>query len=143
MLLLIEIGERIGALATVGLVVGTGILGASVARHQGLSTLARLRADSAAGRLPTESIVEGVLILVAAAVLLTPGVLTDVAGFLCLIPACRRWIRRALLRRLGRAVRAGQVGMAVGFGGALDPLGHPPMKNVTPQRPGARDRDNP
>ena len=97
--LLIEIGQRVGTVGTIGLIMGTGIVGASLARQQGISTLARLRADLDAGRWPAEPIVDGVLILVAAAVLVTPGVLTDLAGFLCLVPACRRLLRRYLYQR--------------------------------------------
>ena len=67
--LLIEIGQRVGTVGTIGLIMGTGIVGASLARQQGISTLARLRADLDAGRWPAEQIVDGVLILVAAAVL--------------------------------------------------------------------------
>ena len=72
--LLIEIGQRVGTVGTIGLIMGTGIVGASLARQQGISTLARLRADLDTGRWPAEPIVDGVLILVAAAVLITPGV---------------------------------------------------------------------
>ena len=91
--LLIEIGQRVGTVGTIGLIMGTGIVGAALARQQGISTLARLRADLDAGRWPAEPIVDGVLILVAAAVLITPGVLTDLAGFLCLVPACRQLLK--------------------------------------------------
>ncbi len=127
LVLLIEIGQRVGTLATIGLIIGTGVVGASLARHQGLATLGRVRADLDKGRLPTESLVDGVLILVAAAVLLTPGVLTDVFGLLCLIPA---W-RRLLKRRFERAVRAGSVNVA-SFGGFSEEE-RAPMKNVTPR----------
>ena len=107
LVLLIEIGQRIGTLATVALIIGTGIVGASMARQQGLSTLARLRKDLDEGRLPAEAIIDGVLILVAAAVLMTPGVVTDLFGFFCLIPACRRLLMRHLKRRFEGAVRDG------------------------------------
>ena len=136
LLLLIEIGQRVGTLATIGLIMGTGIVGASLARQQGISTLARLRKDLDDGRLPAEPIVDGVLILVAAAVLITPGVLTDLVGFLCLVPACRRLLRRYLKRRFERAVREGTVGVTVAFDGAGETSSRrPPMKNVTPRRP--------
>jgi UPF0716 protein FxsA len=146
LMLLIEIGQRIGTLATIGLIMGTGIVGASLARQQGMSTFARLRTDLADGRLPTEPIVDGVLILVAGAVLITPGVLTDLFGFLLLVPACRRLLKRSLKRRFERAVRNGAVGVAVGFDGAGGSSQWPPMKNVTPrgsvesrERPKTRD----
>jgi UPF0716 protein FxsA len=134
--LLIEIGQRVGTLTTVGIIMATGIVGASLARQQGMNTLARLRADLAANRLPTDPIVDGVLILVAAAVLITPGLLTDLAGFLCLVPAFRRLVKRYLKRTFVRAVREGTVGVSAAFDGAGDSSRRPPMKNVTPRGPG-------
>jgi len=135
LVLLIEIGQRVGTLATIGLIMGTGIVGASLARQQGISTLARLRKDLDDRRLPAEPIVDGVLILVAAAVLITPGVLTDLVGFLFLVPAFRRLLKRYLKRRFERAGREGTVGVTVAFDSAGDPSRRPPMKNVTPRRP--------
>ena len=140
LVLLIEIGERIGPLATIGLVIGTGIVGASLARQQGLNTLGRLRRDLDAGGLPAVPIVEGVLILVAAAVLITPGVLTDLFGFFCLIPALRRLLARSLIRRFTRAVRQGTVDVTMDFGQQENAPGRPPIKNVTPSRPDDPDR---
>ncbi len=133
--LLIEIGRRVGTLTTVGIIMATGVVGASLARQQGMSTLARLRADLAASRFPADPIVDGVLILVAAAVLITPGLLTDLAGFLCLVPAFRRLVKRSLKRAFERAVREGTVGVTAAFDGAGDSARRPPMKNVTPRRP--------
>lgn len=100
--LLIWVGGKIGLAATIALVVVTGILGASLARWQGLATLARFRRRLAAGELPHEDLIDGVLILVAGAVLLTPGLITDATGFLLLVPAVRRVLRVEILRRLER-----------------------------------------
>ena len=111
---------------------GTGIVGASLARQQGISTLARLRADLDAGRWPAEPIVDGLLILVAAAVLITPGVLTDLAGFLCLVPACRRLLRRYLHQRFEGTMRRGGAGVRGAFLSAGEPSRRSRMKNVTP-----------
>ncbi len=133
---LIEIGQRVGTLTTVGIIIATGVVGASLARQQGMSTLARLRADLAAGRLPADPIVDGVLILLAAAVLITPGVLTDLVGSLFLVPAFRRLVKRYLKRTFERAVREGTVGVTAAFDGAGDSSRRPPMRNVTPRRPG-------
>ena len=116
---------------------GTGFVGASLARQQGISTLARLRKDLDAGRLPAEAIIDGVMILVAAAVLITPGVLTDLFGFLCLVPAFRRPLKRYAKRRFERAVREGTVHVNAAAAGAGDRAQRPPMKNVTPPRPGS------
>lgn len=102
LVLLVELGRVAGLVPTVVLVVVTGILGATLARREGLRTLARFRAAVAAGRMPHQEIVEGLLVLIAGAVLLTPGLLTDLAGFLLLVPP----IRAAVGRRLSRSVRA-------------------------------------
>ena len=138
--LLIELGQRIGTLTTLALIIVTGTVGASLARQQGLATLARLRADLAAGHTPAEPLMDGGLILVAAAVLITPGVLTDVVGFLFLIPACRQLIKRSLRDRFDRAVRQGTVGVRFNVDEMGNRSGRPPMKNVTP--PGSPDRDS-
>ncbi len=105
LVLLIEIGSRIGSVATVGLIVATGLVGAALARHQGLRVLAHLRTDISEGRLPASPLLDGVIILVAGALLVTPGVLTDVVGLLCLIPGFRALIKAGLQRRFERALR--------------------------------------
>lgn len=115
--LLIQIGQRIGTLATLALIVFTGLLGAYLARRQGLAVARQVRAEMADGRIPAGPVVDGVLILVAAAVLMTPGVLTDLFGFFCLVPACRGWLKGHLRKRLERAVRRGDLGVSVDLGG--------------------------
>ena len=75
--LLIEIGQRVGTLATLALIVASGVLGAALARTQGLQVLANVRTRINAGELPADSLLDGLLILIASALLVTPGVLTD------------------------------------------------------------------
>ena len=87
---LILVGDWIGALPTVLLVILTAAMGATLARHQGLATLQRLQAMLARGELPAVELFEGVILLVGALLLLTPGFITDFAGFICLFPAARR-----------------------------------------------------
>lgn len=94
--LLLKLGKEIGALTTLGVIVVTGALGAGLTRRQGISTLANIRAGLQQGRIPTNDIVEGALILVAGLVLLTPGFLTDTVGFLLLVPPIRRLVRARL-----------------------------------------------
>jgi UPF0716 protein FxsA len=113
--LLIELGQHIGTLPTLALIAGTGALGASLARLQGLSVLRQMQRELAAGRLPAGSIVDGVIVLLAGALLITPGILTDTLGFLCLVPAFRRMLKRALWRRLARAVRKRQANVTLDF----------------------------
>ena len=82
------------------LVVATGVLGASLARWQGRGVWYRFLEALRAGRLPTDEMIEGGLVLFAAGLLLTPGVLTDMAGLSLLIP----WTRRIYRERLKRAM---------------------------------------
>ncbi len=111
--LLIEVGRHIGTLATLALIAGTGALGAFLARLQGLGILRQMQSELAAGRLPASSIVDGVIILLAAVVLITPGILTDAVGFLCLVPAFRRVLKRTLWQRLRRAVQEGRANVTM------------------------------
>ncbi len=106
--LLVWLVGVIDFLPTIGLVVITGVLGATLTRHQGIRTLARFRESLAEGRLPHREMMDGILILMAGAVLITPGVLTDAAGFLLLVPPVRRKVVQWLSRRLqGRVVAVG------------------------------------
>ena len=100
LLLLLEVGKRLGLAATVVLVIGTGVLGAALTRHQGLRVVAQLRQQMQQGVPPAATMIEGLLILVAGAVLLTPGLLTDLCGFALLVPAIRHRIRERLQRAL-------------------------------------------
>lgn len=100
--ILVWVGRRVGLAPTVALVVLTGIAGAALARRQGLATLGRFRAALDAGRLPHHELVDGVLILVAGAMLLAPGLLTDLAGLLFLVPPVRRLVRERAMAAIGR-----------------------------------------
>ena len=91
--LLIEIGSMFGALTAVTLVILTGFLGAFLARMQGLQTLYRIQESLREGRMPSGELLDALLIIIAGLVLLTPGFLTDSAGFLLLIPATRNSIK--------------------------------------------------
>ena len=107
--LLIEIGRIIGTLSTLTVIVCTGILGAFLARRQGIGVLYQIRTEIANGRLPASQLADGIIILLAGAVLITPGVLTDAFGFLCLIPASRKTIKKMLWRWLESAIHDGRI----------------------------------
>jgi UPF0716 protein FxsA len=136
MLLLIEIGRHIGTLPTLGLIVLTGVVGASLARWQGLSVLRQIQAETSAGQITAGPLIDGLLILIAGAVLMTPGVLTDIFGFLCLIPGVRKLLKRELKRRFEGAVTRGDVKVSVASTG-YGPRG--PMRDVTPRSPAGED----
>ncbi|MFB6161996.1 MAG: FxsA family protein [Halococcoides sp.] len=95
-LLLVPIARVIGFIATVLLVVLTGLIGMLLVRAEGRYTLRRIRDRLQQGELPAEEVFDGGLLLVAAAFLLTPGIVTDTLGFLLVIPITRTPIRSAL-----------------------------------------------
>lgn len=97
--LLIKVGSIIGAFPTIFLVVFTAVLGAALLRHQGLSTLRQAQESMARGTLPAVAVLEGVVLLICGALLLTPGFFTDTLGFLGLIPPLRRALVVKLLER--------------------------------------------
>jgi len=98
--LLIAVGQVIGTLPTVSMVVFTAVLGVWLLRIQGFTTLRNVQNTMAQGGIPAIEMVEGAILLVAGALLLTPGFFTDSIGFLCLIPPLRRLIATVLFRRL-------------------------------------------
>ena len=107
--LVIEVGQHIGTLNTLLLIAVTGVVGASLARRQGLEVLRRMQAEFDQGRIPSGSIVDGVIILLSGALLITPGLLTDTVGFLCLVPTTRAMIRSLLWGWIQRHLRVDRV----------------------------------
>lgn len=98
--LLIRVGSVIGAVPTILAVVGTAALGAYLVRTQGLATLRRAQASLDAGQAPAFEVFEGVLLLFAGALLLTPGFFTDAVGFLFLTPPLRRRVFATIASRI-------------------------------------------
>ena len=97
MYVLIKVGGEIGALNTIGLVVLTAVIGVALMRSQGLSTLSNMQNAMNQGKIPAMELAEGAVILLAGALLLTPGFITDTFGFLCLAPPVRRGLIRYLI----------------------------------------------
>jgi len=97
--LLFWIAQHTGWLFTLSLVIVTGVVGASLARHEGLRCWLEVHRQLAEGKLPAAPLLDALMILVAGAVLITPGVLTDLAGFALLVPPIRRQVRRYLTAR--------------------------------------------
>jgi UPF0716 protein FxsA len=95
-LLLAWIGSHTSWAVVVGLVLGTGLAGAWIVRRHSWRTVERIRADLAAGRVPAASLFDGMLVFVAGALLILPGVLSDAAAMLLLLPITRRALRSYL-----------------------------------------------
>ncbi len=98
--ILIKLGSAMGLLNTLALVVLTGLAGAYLAKMQGMQTMIRIRTQMQAGNMPAEDLIDAAIIFVAGVVLLTPGILTDIAGLLLLFPVTRfyfkRWARKKI-----------------------------------------------
>ena len=95
--LLLYLADVFSWQATLLLVIATGVIGTYLAQSQGWRTWRRIRGQLAAGQMPTESLLDAVLIFVAGALLLTPGVVTDLFGMSLLFPWSRRYYRRRLV----------------------------------------------
>jgi len=93
---------------TLGLIIGTGILGAALARLEGLRVIRSMQQKVQRGELPADNLLDGIMILVAAALLVTPGLITDAAGFLLLIPVTRHPIREMVKAWIRRKIESGQ-----------------------------------
>ncbi len=118
--LLIQLGRWIGLWPTLGLIVATGILGATLASREGLRAWHAFQLDIQEGRIPGRPILDGLSIFVGGALLLTPGLATDLFGFALLARPTRRWLQNRVVGRLGGALmRQGQVyvGSATGLRG--------------------------
>ena len=95
--LLLQVGGIIGAFPTIFLVVFTAVLGSWLLKQQGFATLQRFQDSLAHGTIPAREIIEGVLILLGGAFLLTPGFITDMVGFVCLVPQLRGQLAKYII----------------------------------------------
>jgi len=115
--LLIKIGGQVGAFNTILIVILTGLLGASLARLEGLKTMTKVRDSLNRGDLPAEEMLDAMLIFVAGVVLLTPGLITDLAGLALLVPKARYWFKRWLRKKFDEWLKKtnGRGGMSIRF----------------------------
>ena len=107
--LLIKIGQYIGVAYTLGVVIFTGVTGAYLAKMQGLITLRRIQGDVNQGIMPADKLLDGVLILCSGILLLTPGFITDIIGFMGLTPLTRDLFKRWLKRKIEYMISQGKV----------------------------------
>ena len=98
--LLVRIGSLFGAEVAVALVLFTGVVGAWLARREGVAVLTALQADLARGIPPAGRLVEGAMVLAGGILLITPGVLTDLTGIALLLPPVRRWLAPRVIAAL-------------------------------------------
>ena len=104
---LVIVGRAFGFWPTVAVVILSGVIGAQLARRQGLAVWRSLQADLAAGRVPTQGLLDCVLILIAGGMMIAPGFLTDIAALLLLLPPIRSVIKRWARRRIEKLLQQG------------------------------------
>ena len=124
---IIQVGQSIGVLPTIALLIAMSLLGGFLLRREGSRTWRALREALRAGRLPAKEVADGALVVLGGSLLLTPGFASDVLGLLCILPPTRAVLRRSLTgvvaRRLGVGGLPGRPG---GGSGRRPPDGPPP-----------------
>ena len=113
---IIQVGEAIGVLPTIALLIADSVLGSWLMRAQGRAAWRRFNAAVAAGRPPAREVLDGVLIIFGGAFLLTPGFLTDVLGLFLLLPPTRALVRRLIVRHFSGRVVTTVFGRGAGAG---------------------------
>ena len=112
---LIKVSEIIEVFPTIILVLLTAVIGAGLLRQQGISTLSRLQNNLGQGKLPAQELIEGVLLAVGGALLMTPGFVTDTIGFLCLLPFSRKTLAKIIMKKSADKMKARMGAQMGGF----------------------------
>lgn len=124
--LLIWIGQYLGIMVTIGLVLLTAVIGATMAKIEGIRVWTRLLRELRQGNIPTDELVEGGLIFAGGITFLTPGFITDTLGILCLIPPTRRLFRNFVKSWIREKFeQGGGISFRVGFDASQSPTSEP------------------
>lgn len=134
----IEVGEALGLVPTLVIVVLTAVAGTALLRRQGLDTLRRAEASLARGEAPLVEVFDGVCLLLAGALLLTPGFVTDGVGFLLFLPPVRDTLRQFLARYVQASMAARSSSGGVGPAPARGPIIDGEFRDVTDAAPPER-----
>ncbi|MDF2788450.1 MAG: hypothetical protein K0S80_1548 [Neobacillus sp.] len=102
-------GRTIGFLPTITFIILTGVVGAYLAKREGLQTIKRAQEQLAYGQIPGESVLDGICILIGATLLLTPGFITDLFGFLLLFPPSRKPFKLLMINTLRKRIQKGNI----------------------------------
>ncbi|MBD3377290.1 membrane protein FxsA [candidate division KSB1 bacterium] len=113
--ILIKLGQWMGLMSTIMLVILTGMVGAALARFQGFLVIRRIQSELQQSRMPAEQLLDGLLILIGGVVLLTPGLLTDIFGLCLLLPFTRTLFKRGLRKWFDRMIQRGETRIYINF----------------------------
>ena len=137
--LLIKIGQVFGAMETVVMVIVMGLAGATLARSQGLAVVRQFQEASQKGEMPADQIIDGLLIVAGGAMLVTPGVLTDLLGLALVAPPTRIYFRNFIKARISMSLKTG--GGAFYYG-SPNPRGFERPSPGGPGEPGHKEKEN-
>ncbi|MDN4502523.1 FxsA family protein [Alteromonadaceae bacterium BrNp21-10] len=127
--LLINVGEQIGGWNTVGIVILTAAVGAYLVRQQGMATLFQAQTKMRAGQMPGQEMAEGLLLVIAGVLLVTPGFITDAFGFILTLPITRPLIAKVLLSKMQVNMVNGMHGQQSGFHAQYQSTQSPPQSS--------------
>jgi len=136
--LAISMGSDMALLTTLGAAVLTGIIGWALAKREGLSILKKIQTTMGNNEMPGQHLADGAIILVCGALLVTPGVITDLLGFTGLIPFTRKWYRMWLIERFKRGIKSGNVNVNVHYQGATIHQAPPQQDDVIDVTPDSK-----
>lgn len=102
-------GKTLGVFPTIALIIVTGVVGAYLAKREGLQTIKRAQEQLAYGQIPGESVLDGICILIGGTLLLTPGFITDLVGFLLLFPPSRKPFKFFMIKALRKRIERGNI----------------------------------
>jgi UPF0716 protein FxsA len=137
---IIQVGQAIGVVPTLALLLVDALLGSILLRHQGRAAWIRFNRALAEGRLPHKEVFDGVLVIMGGALLLTPGFLTDIVGLILLIPPTRAFVRAVSARFVRGRLAVGGAGTVWRFGTARRP---PRRPRPAPGGPSGPRRETP
>ncbi len=106
--ILIEIGGKFGTFNTIMLIISTGVVGALLAQSQGLIVIRKIQEEISSGRPPATELLDGFFVLIGGTLLITPGLVTDIAGFILLFPGSRNLIKKWLLAKIKTSISMGE-----------------------------------
>ncbi len=109
LLLLLKLSQLTSIWTAIGLVIVTGVVGAYLAKGQGKIIVTRIRMEVNEGRMPGEQLINGLCVLIGGALLLTPGIITDIVGFSLVIPGTREIFKAFIKEKLSKMVDNGNV----------------------------------
>jgi len=137
-LILIPLGQEIGLLPTIAIVVLTAIVGSWLGSREGSAAWRRIQEDLAHGRLPGDSVLDGLLIAMACALLITPGILTDAFGLVLLIPISRAPLRKLVKRKFTNMLQNPEV-TVIDLSAGMNRWTNDDVIDITPSEPLEKD----